>query len=115
MKKKFGLVSINLLVLIGIVLSLFFKINANEMWDDRLVAVSYTMINKRPASLIINILLMFALLICNYLCLLNNKCFVDENNELKRSSSITLYSLNIFNLLFVIYSICSFWLNWPGI
>lgn len=115
MKKKFGLVFINILVLIGIILSLFFRIIKNEMWGDLPMTVGYMMINKRPIFLLINVLLMFSLLICNYLCLLNNKHFVDENNELKRNTSITLYSLNIFNLLFVIYSICSFWLNWPGI
>lgn len=115
MKKKIGLASINLLVLIGLVLSLFFKIDYQKSIGDGYIWAEYTMANKRPFFLLINVILMFALLICNYLCLLNNKCFVDDDNCLKRNASITLCSLNIFNLLFVIYSICSFWLNWPGI
>lgn len=68
-------------------------------------AVPILIYDKLPICASIDLILAFGLLIINFLVISKNKLFYKNNEELSKSTSITLLTLNIISFLFTIICI----------
>ena len=108
MIKKIGLIIINSISLVIFFITLFIYI---DQGNNELARWAF---NYQIGLTIINLILVVILLIFNNLIISNNNLFVDQNNNLKLSSSITFYLLNIINLGMIIYALIALTCKLPA-